>query len=265
MEDETVVPPELTFLFAAADKIEKLETSDEAGLARVTSLLETSIQLAEAAAAVNLELDQADPLPPAWLVEAVGWNKLGEVLCDTGSLGKAATCFRTAVTRWPAYPEPQLSLAQLDREAGRFTSALRWFAQVRAHPQPSHSMSVGAIDEASEWCWYAEWVVEPWARCRSVAAYHEAHLLSRLGRHAEAVELLQSFGVRWRIAPDVWYLSHAPRTASDRRCRQAPGLGGPRFFRDAVPPELGTALRRGFAPGAAYWSETGYDSREYFR
>lgn len=285
----------LSFLFTAADRIDKGKGADDT--ADAIRLLETCVSVAahnDVATAAPGHLNPANDNPPLWMIAAVGWNKLGEVHCDTGHLDDARGCFREAVELWEGYGSPRLSLAQLDREAGAFASALDWFKEVRTMPCPSETAGTpsaldggaaasvaadtdrggGAITATEDaegegddrWEWHTEWAVEPWTRCRAVAAYHEAHLLSRLGRHDEAATLLRcDFGVKCRIAPEVWTLSQAPRTAGGRRQHQDPGPAGPRFFRDAVPPRLGAALRRGFAPTAPYWTETGYDSREYFR
>eukprot|EP00038_Savillea_parva_P007093 m.167784 g.167784 ORF g.167784 m.167784 type:complete len:605 (-) comp12876_c0_seq1:201-2015(-) len=233
-------------------------------------------------------LDATHALPPAWMVAAVACNQVGEIYLDQGDTCNARVWFGHAVHRWHGYAEPQLSVAQLDRESGHFASALACFQAVRTLPEPDSTAC--AMDEDSDvnvdgqhvvdhrdngpggamkWNWYSEWVVEPLARCRSVAAYHEAHLLSRLGRHAEAAPLLCRLGATFRISPNVWEMSHtpaAPKAASVCDELGEPGRDGdgPRFFRGAVPPHLGNALRCGFAPDMPYWTETQYDSREYF-
>jgi len=132
------------------------------------------------------------------------------------------------------------------------------FEQIAALPVP-------AKRRRNSYGWQEDWIFAPQRQCVPIAVYHQAHLLSRLGKHDEAVPVLQRFGCGFRLAPRLWHSCCGSGTS--QTVVATPSLSwpdAPRLFRQAVPSELSQYLRQAFNPDAAYWKENDYSSREYF-
>ena len=134
-------------------------------------------------------------------------------------------------------------------------------------------------EEEQDWDWRDGLVANPHMFCLSVASYHLAHLLSRLGEHEKAAPIIASMGMKYRLAPEVWDAAH--RRNRDQHSKPRGGGKGkgnpktsaastavpaskPTVYTNAVPPAIKNALLQGFSPAAQYWEQNGYDAREYF-
>ena len=198
--------------------------------------------------------------PDAAFAASIVLNALAETAADTGDDRGAVPLFEEAVRWWPCNVSATLSLAHLRREVGEVEAAAALLESVLVTPRPQRCDAAPGV-----WNWWGELAEEPHARCMSVAAYHLAHLLSRMGRHAEAVPLLQRLQFKHRIAPGVWRAAHAAHGAEGGGVgTAAASCGGVRLYGGAVPTAIAAALRSAFATGAPYWRENGYETREYF-
>ena len=205
-------------------------------------------------------LDGADELPPRAVLASAAHNALAELILDRALAGcdaafpQARAEFEAAVRWWPANAAAAVSLATMERDCGRFASAVRLYARAAALPLPAEGHSSPP--------WAEDWVVQPRRCCVPVATLMLALLRSQLGDHAAALQPIQRFGFRQRIAPAVWAAAHAEEA---ERAQSAAPPGSPvRMFAEAVPQSMAAQLADALAPDAAYWRETGYDTREYF-
>eukprot|EP00811_Abedinium_folium_P032601 NODE_5632_length_1749_cov_6.642417.p1 GENE.NODE_5632_length_1749_cov_6.642417~~NODE_5632_length_1749_cov_6.642417.p1 ORF type:complete len:516 (-),score=82.47 NODE_5632_length_1749_cov_6.642417:127-1674(-) len=216
-------------------------------------------------------------LPPLEIIASEAHNVLGEVRLDLAEAAEAAPAtgsgqltpsalraaaardFDSALALLAGHPGACLSLGHLHREACRYSDALMLYARAAALEAPAlPSRVAGRKRQLPDW--REDWLYAPRRRCLPIAAYHLAHLLSRLGRHEEAVPVMRRFSCRFRIAPSVWCREELP--AASHQLTELPAA--PRLFRGAIPAVVSDALRRGFAPRAPYWRENDYQNREYF-
>lgn len=185
-----------------------------------------------------------------------------------GEQQTAAKLLRNAMSSFPANVTALMNAALLSRDEGDAERALQLWAQVVDEQLRSGSGSTK--DET----WSEDWVRAPRRRCAPLACLYRALLLSQLGRHTEATPELQRLGFRWRLAPAVWDCARlrpaafaGPGTpASPAGARAAAKVAMQEtsvpvaMYADAAPAGTHAALRRAFAPGAAYWRETRYES-----
>ncbi len=234
----------------------------------------------------------AGQLPPSAVLVSAAHNALGELLLDrtlagSGGLQAPRAEFEAALHWWPDNAAAGISLATIERDSGHFTAAVSLFDRVAALPLPSAPCS-GSDDDGAEsgddGCdgssWVESWVAQPRRSCVPVANMMLALLRSQLGDHTAAVQPIQRFGFRHRISPAVWKAAHSRDNGSCATGRTSAGLrrietndsSGPalagdcpvHLYKDVVPPDISAMLSQALAPGAAYWKETGYDTREYF-
>ncbi|KAG8466731.1 hypothetical protein KFE25_008110 [Diacronema lutheri] len=206
----------------------------------------------------------------AALIASVASNALGELRLDealeAGFPSRAHDCeplraavarFEAALRAWP-YNAPALcSLAQICRDSGRAEQALALLDRLLAL-----STLDAAQDDACS-AWRAAWVFTPRRAAVAAGAMTAALVRSQRGEHAAATPILRRFGLRLRLSPAVWAAAAAP--ASHALPCPAPRLTAGqaavppvRLFADAVPPALASTLCAAFAPGAAFWRQTGY-------
>ena len=273
--------------FDAQDLLDAGETS------RARECLRQVAEMAE-----QLRNSDAAGEPPAPLVASAASNCLAELAIDEAiSLGfplgaqrgaaaaveRARAHLARALAAWPENAQAAVSLGLLERDCGSPDAALRAWSAAAALPLDAGDDGDGDGDGDDDW--RAAWLVEPRRRCVPLAAMQCALLLSQLGRHAEAAPLLRRFGFRRRLTAAVWAAARAPpkrgRAAARRRRRAAAAAAAAAaadfrgagacpvaVFAEAVPPALEAQLRRAFAPGAAYFAETGYEgaseAKRYF-
>lgn len=234
----------------------------DAGAAEARECLEACLEVAANTAAPfrTACLNPAAP-PPFSLIASVAYNRLGEMQIDCGDDKEAQASFTAALREWPENVEALLSLSHIHRDHGELEATQARLEAVVRLP-PLDPIPCGSVED---WDWPNEWIIDPRTTCLSLAAYHLAHLLSRLGKHAAALPVLQSLGVRWRIAPHVWERAYSQTARSSRDVAKSEQCSSiPALIEGAVPSEIGAVLLSAFAPDAAYWAENGYDAREYF-
>jgi tetratricopeptide (TPR) repeat protein len=205
------------------------------------------------------------PLPAAPLMESVAHNALGELLLDEayavrGKVDKAALArarveFNTALSIFPENPSALLSLAVLDRDAGRLEDSLKSTALAAALPVDAVRL---AVEQGTSPDWVELLILDPLQVCVPLAASRQTTLLFTLGRYPEAQASLRRFGLGYSISPQVWDVA-CGRSAGSR-----PEQPPCRVYPNAVPPELHERLLAGFSPRAPYWDENDYDQSEYF-
>ena len=223
--------------------------------------------------------DSLHELPPASILLSAALNGRAEIRLDRAaamgfpllaqgspSIIEAEAYLCASLEAWPQNVTALMSLALLSRDTGDADRALALWTRVSELPQSPEdepgsrdpeSDSEVESDDGDTYDWADAFVYEPRRRCLALATMHRALLASQLGKHAEAIHPIRSFGFRWRLSPAVW---NAARVAPRRLPLPARSNCPVRFFPDAVPREAFEQLRRAFAPGAAYWRETKYHS-----
>ena len=166
-----------------------------------------------------------------------------------------------ALKLWPQNAQAAMSLALLERDCGNAECALHLWSMVAALP----STTGGGLDDE----WAEAWILEPRRRCLPLAAMYSALLLSQLGRHAQATPYLRCFGFTRALAPGVWAAARTPPSREVKRGGDGGAASCPvRYFADALRTQTHESLLAAFAPGAAYWRETGYEqasaNKQYF-
>lgn len=218
----------------------------------------------------------AGQLPPSAVLVSAAHNAVGELLLDRALAGRGGlraprTEFEAALRWWPENAAAATSLATMERDGGHFAAAVALFERIAALPLlPESTDGDGDGDGDSGYDgWVEDWVAQPRRACVPVANLMLALLRSQLGCHADALEPIQRFGFKHRISPKVWQAAHsrapsagagagAGKSSLERDCCPV------HLYKDVVPPGIGAILSEALAPGAAYWKETGYDTREYF-
>lgn len=189
-----------------------------------------------------------------YLDAAMGRSKQGELVGPMVAYAKEQA--EKALWAWSQNLVAYVNLGNMERAEGRFDQALKYFARV---------VEIGTRrrqckDRAH---WVDRWVLEPERRCVSIALYMRALLLSQLGRHDDALRPLQTLRYRKRLSPMVWQLAARGRGhEGDSTMTTSSPLAT--HIEDAVPRRLGNVLRKAFAPGSRYWTETDYSTRGYF-
>ncbi|KAJ1630785.1 hypothetical protein T492DRAFT_1000931 [Pavlovales sp. CCMP2436] len=198
------------------------------------------------------------------LLHSAAQNRLGELsvddaleagfpttTIDCAPVRAAVGHFEAALVAWPGNASAAYSLGQIFRDRGEGDRALALFAQIEtlaASGGPSND------EQDSLHRWRECWIFEPRRSAVAVAILHLALLYSQRAQHAAAAPLLRRFGFKLRLSPHVWAAAAAaPPPALAATCARPV-----RMFPSCVPEYLGKQLTRAFAPGAAYWRETGY-------
>jgi len=208
-------------------------------------------------------ISSADAEVPTRLAASLAVNGLAEMTEDSADepglpvgkrkaqLAKAESLFTEALKLWETNSLALVSLGHLRRSRGDHTGAVKLYKRAAELP----------VVKKPRATWVEDFVMEDRERCVPIASYSLAHLLTRMQRHKEAVPVLQRFGVKYRIAPPVWAaVKRPPRKTAKKPCD--PGL--PCVLAGVVPNTLRKTILHAFRPGAPYWSETNYDTREYF-
>ena len=227
---------------------------------------------------------------PGRIVSSAAHNSLAELKIDEAmALGfpmtahddatvlEARRLLRQALKLWPDNAQAAMSLALLERDCGHADRALELWTAVAALQDEDEDENDDDEDddddEGNEWA--EAWILEPRRQCVPLAAMYAALLLSQLGRHEQAVPTLRRFGFTRALAPSVWACARRPpRQASATPAGAAAATAAVaaacpvRYFGDALRPETHAQLLEAFAPGAAYWRETGYEqasaNKQYF-
>ena len=168
-----------------------------------------------------------------------------------------------ALKLWPQNAQAAMSLALLERDCGNAERALQLWSMVAALP----SAPAAGLDGE----WANAWILEPRSRCLPLAAMYAALLLSQLGRHPQAAPYLRRFGFTRALAPVVWAAARTPPPQHGGVSQGGVHSGAAcpvRYFGSALRPQTHEQLLAAFAPGAAYWRETGYEqasaNKQYF-
>ena len=227
---------------------------------------------------------------PGRIVSSAAHNSLAELKIDEAmALGfpmtahddatvlEARRLLRQALKLWPDNAQAAMSLALLERDCGHADRALELWTAVAAL-EADEDDDEDDDEEANEWA--EAWILEPRRQCVPLAAMYAALLLSQLGRHEQAVPTLRRFGFTRALAPSVWACARTPprqasatpasaTAATVAAAAAAAAAACPvRYFGDALRPETHAQLLAAFAPGAAYWRETGYEqasaNKQYF-
>jgi tetratricopeptide (TPR) repeat protein len=228
--------------------------------------------------------EPSDDGPPASLVKSMAHNGRAELALDRAlvagfplkscptEVDAAIQSLQLALLAHSANSTALMNRALLARDVGDPELALQLWAQVVS----SDSRGSGGRDSGGDDSeWREDWLLAPQRRSAPLAITYRALLLSQLGRHEEALAPLRRLGYRWRLAPPVW---DCARTGVG--CGDPGGSDGDddsaydassqfvRLTDSAVSLGTYTALCRAFAPGAAYWRQTGYEtasaSKRYF-
>lgn len=101
----------------------------------------------------------------------------------------------------------------------------------------------------------------------STSRFMAAMLRSTTGDHDEALKLLKEFPLNDRLHPNVWLGKETTAKASKKPATTGDGSKTPVSFqipKGLLPSDVYERLCKVFAPGAAYWRESDYDSRGYY-
>jgi hypothetical protein len=223
--------------------------------------------------------------PPPSIIVSAALNARAELQLDAaGALGfpllaqsslpvrEAMTHLNAALALWPQNATAAMSLALLCRDRGDADRALELWRMVSSLPL-THATEATVVDGPSyafvEGCsggeaydWVDAFVYDPRRRCVPLATMHHALLASNVGEYTDADAAMVRLGFRWRLSHELWDAARRPVAATvlsgDPDGDETPGPIS--VFPDAVPAPLLSQLRTAFAPGAAYWSETSYNS-----
>jgi hypothetical protein len=102
----------------------------------------------------------------------------------------------------------------------------------------------------------------------STSRFMAAMLRSTTGDHDQALKHLQEFPLTDRLHPNVWLGKETPAKASNKKpATTSEGFQAPVSFQipeGLLPTDVYERLCKVFAPGAAYWKESDYDTRGYY-
>ena len=267
----------VNFFFAAQD------ANDGGNCELADELFATAAEAAALAAAAGAADDgNGDGIgPPAGIVQSMALNGQAELALDRAlasgfplqldgtnaikELRHATTLLQMSINACTENATALMNLAMLARDEGDASLALRYWSEVCARTDD------GGCDDDD---WREDWLCEPRRRSTPLACLYRALLLSQLGRHDEASTDLRRLGYRWRLSPAVWDCARTQPLALDLQARSAASAASgasedhARLYSHAVGEGVYSALRRTFAPGAAYWRETRYEtasaSKRYF-
>ena len=200
--------------------------------------------------------------PPLHVIRSMAQNGIAELALDRAlsagfplqpapdQCAAASSHLRAALRAFPANATANMNAALLARDEGNAEAALEQWSQAAS----------SSPDDANADEWREDWLYEPRRRCATLARLYRALLLSQLGRHDEATPELCALGFRWRLAPGVWDCARTPPNVARPLMLNDHAHDAVRMHADAVSKGTLMALQRAFAPGAAYWRETQYET-----
>ena len=225
--------------------------------------------------------DKGGSHPPISVVKSMALNARAELALDRALASgfpmqpssaaedeqrAAIQLLQAAIRKCPENATALMNRALLARDLGDDETALQLWSKAAASPTPAAKKSGSKRDntEGSESNdWREDWLLEPRRNIAPLACMYRALLLSQIGAHEEATVELRRLGYRWRLSPAVWDCARTPPPPTPPTplpSHPPPPAEPARLYRNAVSGGVRQALRRAFAPGAAYWRETRYES-----
>ena len=206
--------------------------------------------------------DAADE-PPAHVLRSMALNGRAELALDralaTGfpqqlcpAAVEADNLLRAALREFPDNTAALMTAALFARDTGDAERAIDLWSRAAA---PAVGSSSSDNDEA----WRTDWLYEPRINSQPLACLYRALLLSQLGRHSEATPMLQRLGYRWRLSPSVWDTARVHQSLEISASNRDDTLPV-KLYHNAIDDAIYSRLLQAFAPGAAYWSQTSYET-----
>jgi hypothetical protein len=205
--------------------------------------------------------------PPNNLIYSCACNSLGGFETDQGNIDQARVYFGHALKWWPENAMALVNSGNMERENGSIHKAMEHYMGCsNLILTPYHNVNEGEEQE-DPYEWEDAWICSPREACVAKATYLCCLMLHQQERGIEANNMLQRFGIKFKVSDDVWKFAMNKNsysiTTKDHENIE-PHESFVKHVHSCIPLYWSDRMRQIFRPSSPFWIETNYSERGYF-
>lgn len=213
--------------------------------------------------------------PNKSLIHSCACNSLGGFETERNNISQARIYFQAALKSWSNNAMALINLANMEREHGDPSVALRLYTQCKNLPLLTYQTTT-TDEEEDPYDWEEAWIIGPRTQCIAKATYLYCLMLHQRNQGPATLQDLSKFGITWKISDQVWNTAMQPRPNENtlttkintKNIKSTTSISPPslpvRYVPSVIPTHDSNRMRDIFRSSSPFWIETNYVERGYF-